>query len=183
MRNSNVLVLVRADGWPNGLGKILLGAGLALVLLTLTVYHPTPVRGQVDTREYIQRVGLLLVVVSALLLLWRRGVTLDARTATLTRWWGFAGPTGSLVLREIQTRSYQGYSGIRVMRTRPTEHYKRWRRDMFHVQLEKPPSLGGQIGLRERIIVDDEFPAHTAAARAGRRLADFLELDVIAEVR
>jgi len=177
MRNPNVLVLVRADGWPNGLGKILLGAGLALVVLTLTVYHPTPVKGQVDTREYIQRVGLLLVVVSTLLLLWRRGVTLDSRTATLTRWWGFGG----LVLREIQTRSYQGYSGIRVVRTRPTEHYKRWRRDMFHVQLEKPPSLGGQIGLRERIIVDDEFPAPTAAADAGRKLAAFLDLDLIAE--
>jgi hypothetical protein len=97
----------------------------------------------------------------------------------MTRWWGIAGPFGPIVVREGPTRSLLGYTGVRVVRSDETEHYKRFKQAMYHVQLEKSESVAGQLSLRERIIVDDEIPDPAEAGQTGRRLAHFLSLDFI----
>ncbi|MBM3463170.1 MAG: hypothetical protein FJX76_13795 [Armatimonadetes bacterium] len=181
------LVVARNHGWPNGAGRWLLGLGLAIILGTLVIHAPheaqpagTP---RVNTLIYWLRFGVMTLLASAMLLLWRRGVILDKSAMTVTRWWGFAAPAGPIVVRETNPRSLRDFTGMRVVRSGEADHYKSWRGEMYHVQLEKSESVAGQWCLRERIIVDDEYSRATDAAEAGRPLAEFLDVELILATR
>ena len=173
------LTLERSDGWPESLGRLLLAVAMVALVLVAVLYHPTPERGQIDLKAYIVRLSLLGVGWGILLLTWRRGVTIDRVAGTLTRWWGLRLGLATLVLRRTETRTLADFRGIRVLRAGPTDHYKRWRHGMYRVQLEKSESVGGQWGLRERLIVDDEFKTPDRAAATGRAVACLLGLEMI----
>lgn len=173
------LTLERSDGWPESLGRILLGMAIVGLGLVAFVYHPSPESRQLGLKAYLIRLALLGAGWGILLLMWRRGVTIDRAAGTLTRWWGLRLGPATLILRRTETRNLAGFRGIRVLRAGPTDHYKRWRHGMYRVQLEKSESVAGQWGLRERLIVDDEFKTPDRAAATGRAVARLLDLEMI----
>lgn len=175
----NELLLQRASGWPIAAGILLLLMAALVDALVLVVPQSPHVKGHVNLHAYIHEVAVVIAISAALLLLWRRGVIIDRAAATVTRWWGLAGFGGPLICRRSTPRSLDGFSGVRALRTCTVDHYKKFRHDVFHVQLEKSESSAGQFSLRERIIVDDEIPTPNDAVTTGRRLADFLSIDLI----
>lgn len=173
------LMLVRPDGWPNAAGRIFLAVGVLVAVLAALLPPTTHIRHKPDLQLYLVEVATLVWLSAIPLLLWRRGVIVDQAVGTLTRWWGWAGIRGPHIYRRMPPRSLSGFTGVRVLRSGETDHFKRWRRGLYHVQLEKSESMAGQFCLRERLIVDDEYIDAQSAGRTGRRLAAFLSLDFI----
>ncbi|MHB2015848.1 MAG: hypothetical protein ACYCW6_02765 [Candidatus Xenobia bacterium] len=156
------LRLDRAEGWPNGLARILVGPGLLMA-------------GLGPWAHGLYFYGGVTIVWALMLFAWRRGVTLDRRRQTLARWWGFGIPGHVWIVREVQSRSIEGYGQLRVAGA--PEHYKQWRRHLFHYQLEKvDDTMGEVLPLRARIVVDDEFSTPEAAWQEAQRVAEFLDV-------
>jgi hypothetical protein len=165
------LVLERSAGWPTGLGQIILALGAAVAIVAFIMLE--------DVRRHFVGLGMMFMLLGLMLLLWRRGVTLDPQSATLTRWWGLQMPGRSMMLRQTNTRPLSGFSGLRVVKSGASDHYKTWRRGMYRIQFEKSESVAGQLSLRERLIVDDEFTSNEEASTAAQAIARFLGMSVI----
>lgn len=175
MSSAKPLVIERKGGWPGAAGRLML-VFAALALGWGLLQAPPSGRGQVDLRAYWLEVSVLLAGSGALLLAWRRGTIIESDLATASPWWGVGGFGLRMVVRRGASRSLRGYSGVRVVQTNPAHHYKRFHRPMYHVQLEVSESEGGQLTLRERLIVDDEIADAQDARRSAQRVADHLGL-------
>lgn len=172
-------VIERRTGWPAGAGLVMLG--LAVVSGAWGCAQPVADAGsgQVDLRAYWLEVAVLLGAGGALLRCWRRGVFVDRAGDTVSHWWGIGFLGRRRVLRLGPTRALSAFTGVRAVRSNATEHYKRFRRPTYHVQLEAGASLGGQLALRQRFIVDDEIARADEARGSGERLAAYLDLELI----
>lgn len=162
----------RGDGWPRqvGSGLISLGLGLGVVAATLDASFGLP--GSRNARLGMGFGSLLLAMMGFLLLAWRRVTTLDRRQKTLQRWWGLAVGPWVVPVNGLDRQKLDGYDRLVVVPTRPEEHYKR-PRNQFQVQLER--SGEGVLG---RLRVDDELISRAAALELGRRVAEFLGLEL-----
>lgn len=172
----------RAGGWPGQASRCTLA--LALTATAWALAQPASAQpGQVDLRAYWLEVALLLLIATALLRAWRRGVEVDRTGATARPWWGFRVGPMRLVARRGPFRALGVFSGVRVVPSDATEHYKRFRQPVYHVQLEASESLGGQITLRERMVIDDEISDVAEARSSAQRLADHLGLGLVDATR
>ncbi|HEY3998518.1 MAG TPA: hypothetical protein VGO93_06610 [Candidatus Xenobia bacterium] len=171
---SDQLVLERRDGWPNGLAHLMVAAALLFFLIGQCL----PDR---HDRRQMTRYGVLCVLSSLSLHLYRRGSLLDRQSRTLYRWWGVGMPGFHTVrLRSTLGRSLQGWRTVSVHRTGRYDTWKTWRHNMLHVQLERPDDkLGPAVPFRMRLIVDDEFTSPEAALKTAHRVGQFLGLAVV----
>ncbi|MEW6282160.1 MAG: hypothetical protein AB1758_26375 [Candidatus Eremiobacterota bacterium] len=165
----------RGDGWPQRLGAALVTFGLVMGLTAVVL----------DTRfsptwSYNARVGLgsgslLLALMGLLLQCWRRVTTLDRRAHRLSRWWGLALGPWLVPVNAQETRSLEGFDRLVLAPTGPDEHYKS-QRNRYQIYLEKAEE---GTPLAPRLRVDDELVSPAAARELGKRVAEFLGLELL----
>lgn len=151
----------RSDGWPRALARLAL---LASLLSFAGVTGALTTGARVPAGWWA--LATLLLALAGVLILWRRGVTLDRDTGELVHWYGLASPWGALELRRLQSRSIAGYDRVAVEARE--EHFKRWP-EMYAVVLRRGEGL-------DRLVLDDEYACPEPARAAAERVARFLEL-------
>lgn len=171
------LTLERRDGWPNALSHLMLGTWVVLYGYGLAAPGP-------ELERRLTLVAWCCLGSGLVLRTYRRGIRIDRRTRTLYRWWGLRVPLmATIPIRYWGERSLQGFHHVRVCRTTALDTWKTWRRNMLHVQVERPDDrLGPGVAFRYRVIIDDEFVHPEHAVRVAGQVADFTAMQVVGEL-